>query len=501
METSKLERDRLVRTVAKGAGVVFLGTAFARVLGYLIRAGIARGFGQEFYGLYSTGLALFTVVVAVALFGVPYALPRQISFHVAKGEWRDVKQSIVNAFLTLAGIGGILTIAFLVSTRTLASGFFHSPKIEVFLYYFGASIPFYLFLRLTAVVFGGFKNMRALVFFRDISRQGLIFLFLVVFWLLSLPGTHLGSIYLVGLGTGCAIAALTARRRLPAELKGHSVSLRAAGAFLKFSGPLMFVNVIMMSLHYTDTILLARFLDQEQVGIYNAAVPLADLLGVVYESFIPLTVPVMTTYFARKNGAFFRDVYSISCKWIYILTLPCYVLVLLYPEFLIHLMFGQEYISAARVLQVLSSGIFFSALVGPVGNVLIVIGRPKLVLLNSVGALVINVALNIVLIPIHGLLGAATATMISVLLYNGVALAQVFYLQRIVPPLSVYARISMAAAVPAACMAWLLPAMNFTGFVGATVAFLGAYLALNILLKTISADDKIILNEIKKQFG
>ncbi len=499
--TGKLEHDRLVRTVAKGAGVVFVGTAVARVLGYLIRVGIARGFGQEFYGLYSTAVALFTVVVGIALFGVPYSLPRQISFHVAKSEWREVKQSIVYAFLTLAGTGGLFTAVVLLSADVLATGFFHNPKVRIFLYYFGASIPFYLLLRLAAVVFGGFKDMAALVFFRDISRQGFVFLFLVVFWLFSLPGMHLGSIYLVALGTGCSVAAVTMRRRLPEALRGHAVSLHGFGAFLKFTGPLMLVNVIMMSVYHTDTILLARFLDQEAVGIYNAGVPLANLLGVIYESFVPLTAPVMATYFASNKQALLRDVYSISCKWIYILTLPCYALILLYPEVLINLMFGPEYVSAARALQVLSSGIFFSALIGPVGNVLIVIGRPKLLLLNSVCTLALNIGLNIILIPLYGLIGGAMSTAISVVVYNCFALVQVYYLQRVVPPLSIYLRISLAAVVPALFLAWLQPTMSLTGFVGVTVAFMGAYLGLNFLFKTISADDKMILHEIRKQIG
>lgn len=487
--------------MAKGAGVVFVGTMAARVLGYLIRAVIARGYGQEMYGYISTSLAIFTVITTLALFGVSNSLPRQISLHVAREQWQRVSSSIAVAFLLILGIGTLLSAMLFFATPEIALSVYDNPSLTSFFYAFALGIPFYLILRLAAAVFRGFQRMTTFVFFRHVLRQGLIFLLVLVFYFLHLPEQHLGLVYFVAFLL-CGLSALVfTLKTVPLSRRSVQLDLSEARTLFQFSWPLMMSSVVMMLLHYTDTLMIGYYLKQAQVGLYNAGVPISELLAVVYDSFVPLLVPIMTTYYARQAQSSLRDTYLISCKWIYLVTFPLYLLVLIHPQFFISLLFGSDYLAADHVVRVLATGIFFASMVGPTGNLLIVIGKPRLMFFDTAVAYVVNVVLNILLIPRFGLIGAAAATASSLILYNVLTLCQVYVYQRLAPPGKIYLLITLAGGVPGMLLWKLGEAHSGLGVAGLCLLFLAIYAGANILLRTLNEDDRMILNEVKKRLS
>ncbi len=94
-----------------------------------------------------------------------------------------------------------------------------------------------------------------------------------------------------------------------------------------------------------------------------------------------------------------KRVYQVLTKWIFLLTLPLFSIMFIFPEVTISFLFGEKYVSAAPALQVLSLGFMFHALLGLNGMTLIVICKSKLNMIGDTFAVLSNVALNLVLIP------------------------------------------------------------------------------------------------------
>jgi len=99
----------------------------------------------------------------------------------------------------------------------------------------------------------------------------------------------------------------------------------------------------------------------------------------------------------------------------------------------IMLLFGKNFIEGGSLLFLLMLGMFFQAIGNPAGSTLVMAGKTKLVLINTILISVINVSINIYLIPKHGLIGAAWGTAISLILLCIIRILQIWYYYKIQP--------------------------------------------------------------------
>ncbi|HFE63623.1 MAG TPA: hypothetical protein ENK14_04305, partial [Caldithrix sp.] len=79
-------KDQALKSVARGAGIFFIGIMLGRFLGYLIRMVIARLLGPEQYGLISLGISVVEISATLALFGLPTAINRYVPFYWTRGQ-------------------------------------------------------------------------------------------------------------------------------------------------------------------------------------------------------------------------------------------------------------------------------------------------------------------------------------------------------------------------------------------------------------------------------
>ena len=174
-------------------------------------------------------------------------------------------------------------------------------------------------------------------------------------------------------------------------------------------------------------------------------------------------------------------------------------MLMIVPEFFIQVLFGTEYLAATNVLRLIALGVFFSSMVGPTGNLLIVIGKTKLVLIDFIIAYAVNIFLNIILIPKYGLIGAATATATSVVIHNTITIFQIYYYLKLIAFRTVYLKIALAGLIPGTLF-WLIKD-GLSGWIllALCIAFTLVFIALNFLFGAISNEDKMIMREIKKR--
>lgn len=187
---------------------------------------------------------------------------------------------------------------------------------------------------------------------------------------------------------------------------------------LRFSFPLLFANSMSFVSSSLDTILIGIFLTSSAVGIYGAAYPLARLV------FIPLGLmglifsPIISELHADDKFDEINEIYATVTKWIVILTLPGVALLMTEPNAFLGFIFGEEYAAGAAPLAILAFGFFVHSVLGINGGTLKMLGHSKFYLFSSVMNAVVNVLLNIWLIPREGIVGAAVATAVSYAIGN-----------------------------------------------------------------------------------
>ncbi|KUJ98625.1 MAG: Polysaccharide biosynthesis related protein [Thermococcales archaeon 44_46] len=174
----------------------------------------------------------------------------------------------------------------------------------------------------------------------------------------------------------------------------------------------------------------------------------------------------------------------------------------LFPEATINFFFGAKYVSASKALQILALGFMFHTLLGLNGMSLIVIGEPRLNLIGDSFAALLNVVLNIRLIPAFGLEGAAIATASSYFVANVFRSFWLYKKTGIHPFSWNYVKpLLISFALLGLIQSLHLKVPNIWYAIPVLVVFLGVYFFLVLLSKSVDKEDVELLLAIEKRIG
>jgi O-antigen/teichoic acid export membrane protein len=135
-------------------------------------------------------------------------------------------------------------------------------------------------------------------------------------------------------------------------------------------------------------------------------------------SFALLFTPAAARLFAREDKQGINALYWRTAAWIAVFTFPVFALTFSTAEPVTTGLFGDQYASSAPILALLSLGYYFNAALGFNGLTLRVYGLVKMVVGLSIAAAVLNVLVNLALIPAYGAVGAGVGTCVTLLGHN-----------------------------------------------------------------------------------
>ena len=179
--------------------------------------------------------------------------------------------------------------------------------------------------------------------------------------------------------------------------------------------------------------MLGLFKTSQEVGLYNVARPLANFISVPLGAMALIYIPVTSGLYAQRLIPEMRRNFSILTKWLCSATLPLFLILFLFPETVLSFLFGITYIPAASALRILSLGFIISNLLGPNGATLFAMGKSRFIMWATLAAAVLNIGLNMALIPPFGIEGAAIASTATLVSINLIVFWKIYSLERIQP--------------------------------------------------------------------
>jgi O-antigen/teichoic acid export membrane protein len=498
--------DRSLQTIVKGAGLVLTGTAIGMLLMFVSRIILVRYLTQTEYGLYSLGYVLFEVFLVVSTLGLETGLARQIGFHRGKGDTEKAASLVLSGLQIGAVFGTLCALALFLASDAISSDLFHTPELSRPVKVFAVAVPFFLLTHVLTSVFRGFDRAQPAVYFRDILRNVLFCLFLGVVVAFNLSFTAAVWGFVASVIVALVAFATYAIKKAPVSLKRRSVPTGLARKeLLLFSLPLFAVVLLQRIATWTDTLMIGGFMTPDDVGLYNAALPLAHLLPLLLDAPAFLFLPLMSQLYARGQNEEIRRSYTVVTKWIFAASLPVFLVFALFPEAALNILFGSRYIPAAPALQILSLGFFTHNILGLNGVTLMAAGKTRFLGWSALAAVILNVALNVVLIPPLGIKGAAIATASSLALRNVLISVKLYSSMRVHPFTSNYLKPAIASTAivaviyvlardwAASAQLWLLPLLF--------VLFLGAYALAVLLTRSFDREDIMMLLAIEDRSG
>lgn len=390
-------RPMLKRVI--GNSVWQVGDKIVRMgAGVVVSAYIARYLGPSDFGLLSFAVALMALFSAFAMFGLPSVVVRDL---INRPHERRV---ILGSALLLRLLGGVLAIVLAVMGTVLLRLEEQRSLLLVFIIAL-STLP-----QAWDVVDYDYQariDARPIVVARNISfvafallRACLVLLRAPLVWF---------AWAIVG---EAALAALLMARRSRAE--GFGVELRSARwqevRSLAVTGwPLVIAGLSVSVYMRVDQVMLGRMMGDAGVGLFSAAVRISEALY-----FLPIAVaasvaPALTATYGRSTEDYERGFVQVSRLLVWVAIAVALTFTVLSRPITL-LLYGAQYLGAAPVLAIHAwAGVLVS--LGVCGTLWLTnAGYLKYSMYQTLIGAAVNVALNLVMIPRLGAVGAALAS-------------------------------------------------------------------------------------------
>lgn len=178
---------------------------------------------------------------------------------------------------------------------------------------------------------------------------------------------------------------------------------------LKVGGQYHVATVALFLLLRIDIFLLNAQVSPREVGLYALAVALVELTFLFTDSLAHVILPRQVSQPFKEAGAYTVEIMRVSIA----LSSVIVVGILVLGKYLVPVVFGTEFRGSTAPLVSLAPGVVAFAAIRTVGAVLVRLNRPLVVSGVTVAAMVVNIILNILLIPHYGIVGAGVASSIA----------------------------------------------------------------------------------------
>jgi len=395
------QRGRLVRE----AGQVFIIQAAAAVLGLTSSIVFARTLGSYNYGLYSSVIAWQGLIGVAAGLGLGIYLLKKTS----QTEPENVPSMLgwADRWLLISGIIGAIVLVIIGTSLPFSDE-------ALLLFVLAAPLPF--LGRLVEIRKSVLRGLERTVFSQ---------------WppLVLQPCIVLASLFawaLLGFNITPAVILILSLLSLLLVLYVYSHRLNASYTQLKTlpklsirdALPFVLVSALMLMNQRVDIIILGMLETQDNVGRYAVASRGSEVVNYV---LIVINTVIGARLAARyKSGDFkgmqtlltasIRRAFAVAC-------IPAFAMVFAGAPIL-GFLFGEEYTSASLVLAILAFAQLLNVGAGSVALILNMADGEKVVALSVGFAVILNTALNFILIPLYSINGAAVATGVSLVAWN-----------------------------------------------------------------------------------
>jgi O-antigen/teichoic acid export membrane protein len=495
-----------LQNIMKGSMIVFFGIMISLMLNFLIRVLLVRYTTQDQYGIYTLAITVTGMISGVAMLGMDEGSSRYIAYFLGKADDARVMNTIYSSIKIVLLSGILFTLLSFLFSDVISTSIFHSPELSGILRIMLWTVPCMLLIGILISIMRGFSNPRVKVLFNDVLRPLSYLSFLAVILLFNLPFDAIVYAYLLSFVLTLAVFLFYIRRlRSGQSSLFHRGDNSMTGDLLRFSLPLLSVNMLLMLMSQVTTLILGFYKTPDVVGKFDIALTMANLLLTALVSIGYIYTPIASNLFGKKNIEELKRSYITMTKWGYLFTIPVFFTFILFPHAIIDTLFGVRYADVAFIFQILVLGNIVNPLTGPNYHTLISIGKTKYIIQSFIINALLNLAFSLLLIPPFGILGAAISVTVSAAIANILLSVRLYQVLKIHPMTrsylwSVGVSFCLITLNYLALRYFALPS-SILLLILCLAVFIIAYVAIMLFFKAVDAEDIEIIDEIRKRAG
>lgn len=366
---------------------------------------IARILGPEGRGVYALCLLLPLVIITFANLGIVPAT----AYYLASRRFPPRKVLGGNIFLSFVfSVVGMVAGYFVV----LRFGEFFFPSVDSgYLFFSLLLIPAHIFFRHLQAIPLGLQNFR--YFNQAEVVSSILFLFMtvtgIIFFRMDIWGVLTANVMAWFVST-ILIWRWSATLTGGVSFWDNGLYIRSA---LKYGIQAHLGQLLCFLSYRVDLLLINWFLDPLAVGYYSIGVVVAEQLWLISSSLSLVLFPHVA---AESDGKKKSELTPIVARSVFLITIITSIVLYAASHWLVAIFYSDQYLPSVRPLRILLPGIVALSVYRVMANDIAARGRPMLNTYTALGALAINISLNLIWIPMYGISGAALASTVSYVL-------------------------------------------------------------------------------------
>ncbi len=402
----------------RGASIAGVLKALSAILGFGLSVVLARFLGADSSGIYFLAFTTATIAATIGRVGLDSAVIRFIAGHAAAGKWADVRRvhrtAIALGLICSAPVAAALFFGNGFLARAVFSDSSLAAPIRVMAL---AVVPLALSV-LVSRALQGLSRIRDSVLVFSILPAGVA---LAGTWALARAWGVQGAIvaYIVGVAAALFYGWIAWRRALARLSTGEQSqrSTRPTRQLLRSGAPLLIGEMLQLVMQLSGTLMLGIWADNADVSVFAVASRTAILITFVLIAVNTVAQPKFAELFARGEMESLAATAAKATLLMTVCAAPVLAVFLAAPEFVMNA-FGQDFAAGASTLQILSVGQFVNVATGSVGILLVMSGHERDYRNVQIVAACVVLALNAMLIPTYGAVGAAIAAAAALIVQN-----------------------------------------------------------------------------------
>lgn len=392
-----MDQNSTLFKIGYNTSIQFAGKVLSALLSALSIILITRYLGVSGYGEFSLVFAYLTFFIAFTDFGLQTTIVNLLSkksFHQAQ---------IFGTYLTLKALlilGAILTSLIMLYFLPY-SGF---VKIAIAFSSVGIGIG----------AMGGFGNtffqynLRLdFIAFLDVINRLITVALIALFIYLKLNFFFILSSVMISNLLSILLMFLLLRKITPFKL---GLDKKMAVTLLKTSLPIGIAAYLSTSYFKLDVVLLSLFKNSEEVGIYSLAYKIFENILLIWTFYMASFYPFITKFYHSKNLLKYKNLIKNTIALALVFSIGAIFLGFILAPSLVSLFGGEQFSQAIAPLRILLFAIIFACFNAVFFIYLYIKNKTNLIIIALALAFVFNFALNLLIIPRFGYIGASLST-------------------------------------------------------------------------------------------
>ncbi|TYL39306.1 flippase [Natronococcus pandeyae] len=402
------------KKVVSGFSAELGAQLFGVVSSGLLLVILARVLSAEQYGLLYLSISIFSVVILITSFGFSRSAARYITDYEASDPGQIPHIIRASGLYCLLSLGVVVSV--FVLFREQISYVLGEPTLQPLLLVGTLYIIFYSFVEYCRRVFQGFKHIERSATLHAVNT---LFKFVFVVLLVAAGFGAVGALlgYVVGLVITSALGAVLLYRTVGSYKEPVDIEPGLRRKLFEYSLPITLTSSGTVLIKRVDVIMIGFFLTPVAVGYYMISKQIIQFVVKPANSLGFSISPRYSEQCSKGNYGEAAKLYQEALHGMILLYAPAAIGLFLVADPMIPLVFGQEYHGAIPVVQVFTLYILIQAVSYVTGTGLDYLGKAKSRAILKGTIAVGNVALNLLLIPTIGIVGAAAATVITYAVY------------------------------------------------------------------------------------